>query len=116
MAIEYERIGDYDIPTLRLNNQNEYQIGFFGRRYKDYLKRNHKIIYYNLLTKQQLLPQIKLVEEKANEFYESLINSLKAKEKVDEKLKANDPIGWVQMMNNIQNRAWEIVLAEVIYL
>ena len=38
MAIEYERIGDYDIPTLRLNNQNEYQIGFFGRRYKEYLK------------------------------------------------------------------------------
>ena len=40
MAIEYERIGDYDIPTLRLNNQNEYRIGFFGRRYKDYLKEN----------------------------------------------------------------------------
>lgn len=115
MTIEYERISDYDIPTLRLNNQNEYQMGFFGRRHKDYLKENHKIIYYSLLTKQRLLSQIKLVEEEANEIYESLINSLKAKEKVDEKLKANDPIRWVQMMNNIQNRAREIVLAEVIY-
>lgn len=103
MAIEYERIGDYDIPTLRLSNQNEYQMGFFGMRYKDYLKENHKIIYYNLLTKQQLLTHIKLVEEEAKKLYESLINSLKAKEKVDEKLKANDPIRWVQMMNNIQN-------------
>lgn len=115
MTIKYEKISDYDIPTLRLSNQNEYQIGFFGRRYKDYLKENHKIIYYNLLTKQQLLLQIKLVEEEANEIYESLINSLKAREKVDEKLKADDPIRWVQMMNNIQNRAREIVLAEVIY-
>lgn len=115
MTIKYERISDYDIPTLRLSDQNEYQMGFFGRRYKDYLKENHKIIYYNLLTKQQLLPQIKLVEEEANELYESLINSLKAKEKVDEKLKADDPIRWVQMMNNIQNRAREIVLAEVVY-
>lgn len=115
MTIEYERISDYDIPTLRLNNQNEYQMGFFGRRHKDYLKENHKIIYYSLLTKQRLLSQIKLVEEEANEIYESLINSLKAKEKVDEKLKTNDPIRWVQMMNNIQNRAREIVLAEVIY-
>ena len=115
MTIEYERISVYDIPTLRLRNQNEYQIGFFGRRYKDYLKENHKIIYYNLLTKQQLLPQIKLVEEEANEFYETLIDSLKTLEKVDEKLKANDPIRWVQMMNNIQCRAREIVLAEVIY-
>ena len=115
MTIEYERISDYDIPTLRLNNQNEYQMGFFGRRHKDYLKENHKIIYYSLLTKQRLLSQIKLVEEEANEIYESLINSLKAKEKVDEKLKTNDPIRWVQMMNNIQNRAREIVLAELIY-
>ena len=114
-VIEYERIVDYDIPTLRLSNQNNYQLGFFGRRYKYYLKKNHKIIYYSLLTKQRLLSQIKLVEEEANEIYESLINSLKAKEKVDEKLKTNDPIRWVQMMNNIQNRAREIVLAEVIY-
>ena len=115
MAIEYERSGDYDIPTLRLSNQNEYHTGFFGRRYKDYLKENHQIIYYNLLTKQQLLPKIKLVEDEANWLYESLINSLKAKEKVDEKLKAEDSIRWVQMMNNVQNRAREIVLAEVVY-
>ena len=115
MTTEYERINDYNIPALRLSNQNDYQIGFFGRRYKDYLKENHKIIYYNLLTKQQLLPQIKLVEKEANELYESLINSLKVKEKVDEKLKADDPIRWVQMMNNIQKRAREIVLTEVIY-
>lgn len=114
MAIEYERIGDYDIPTLRLSIQNSYQMGFFGRRYKYYLKENHKIIYYNLLTKQQLLPQIKLVEEEANELYESIILSLKSQEKVDEKLKT-DAIGWVQMMNNIQNRAREIVLNEMIY-
>lgn len=93
MTIEYERIGDYDIPTLRLNNQNEYQIGFFGRRYKDYLKGNHKIIYYDLLTKQQQLTHIKLVEEEANELYESIISSLKSQVKVDEKLKADDPIG-----------------------
>ena len=115
MEIEYERIDDYDIPTIRLSNQNEYQIGFFGRRYKNYLKENHKIIYYNLLTKQQLFPQIKLVEEEANKIYESLINALKDQEKVDEKLKATDPLKWVQMMNNVQNRAREIVLDEVIY-
>ena len=46
MTTEYERINDYNIPALRLSNQNDYQIGFFGRRYKNYLKNNHKIIYY----------------------------------------------------------------------
>ena len=115
MAIEYERIGDYDIPTLRLNNHNEYRNSFFGRRYKDYLKGNHKIIYYNLLRKQQLLTHIKLVEEEANELYESIISSLKSHEKVDEKLKADDPMMWVELMNNIKNQAREIVLDQVIY-
>ena len=115
MAIKCERISDYEIPTLRLNDQNNYQIGFFGRKYKNYLKENHKIIYYNLLTKQKLFQQIILVEEEAIELYESLIISLKDQEKVDEKLKANDPIRWIQAMNNISNRAREIVLAEVIY-
>ncbi len=46
MTTEYERINDYNIPALRLSNQNHHQIGFFGRRYKNYLKNNHKIIYY----------------------------------------------------------------------
>lgn len=115
MAIKYERISDYDIPKLGLNHQNNYQIGFFGRKYKNYLKENHKIIYYNLLTKQKLFQQIILVEEEAIELYESLIISLKDQEKVDEKLKANDPIRWIQAMNNIQNRAREKALSEVIY-
>lgn len=115
MAIKYESISDYDIPTLRLSDQNNYQIGFFGRKYKNYLKENHKIIYYNLLTKQKLFQQIILVEEEAIELYKSLIISLKDQEKVDEKLKANDPIRWIQAMNNIQNRAREMVLSEVIY-
>lgn len=115
MTINYERIGDYNIPVLRLKDQNEYQLGFFGRRYKDYLKEKHKILYYNLLTKQELLPQIKSVEEEANMLYETLIESFKKQANVDEKLKADDSMMWVKLMNNIKNRAREIVLTEVIY-
>ncbi len=115
MGINFERIGDYDIPTLRLNIQNEYQIGFFGRKYKDYLKEKHKIFYYNLLTKQELFSQIKVVEEEANGLYESLIILLKVQENVDEKLKADDPMEWIKLVNNIKNKAREIVLDQVIY-
>ena len=67
------------------------------------------------MTKQQLLPHIKSVEEEAIELYGLSISSLKAKEKVDEKLKAIDPVRWVQLMNNIKNQAREIVLDQVIY-
>ncbi len=114
-AIEYERIGDYDLPLLRLKQEKSYDIGFFGRIYKTYLKENHKAYYYRLLTSQRLIKQIKLVEDEAKQRYESLIESLSKKENINENLKTNDPIKWIKMMNNIKERAIEIVLNEVIY-
>lgn len=114
-AIEYKRIGDYDLPKLRLRQEESYDIGFFGRRYKTYLKENHMAYYYRLLTSQSLIHQIKLVENEAKLRYESLIKSLSKKENINENLKTNDPIKWIKLMNNIKERAIEIVLNEVIY-
>ena len=114
-TIEYERIGDYDLPLLRLRQEKSYDIGFFGRRYKTYLKENHKAYYYRLLTSQRLIRQTRLLEDEANLRYESLIKSLSRQENINEDLKTNDPIKWIQMMNNIKERAIEITLNEVIY-
>lgn len=114
-TIEYERINDYDLPLLRLRQEESYNMGFFGRRYKSYLKENHKAYYYRLLTSQRLLHQIKLVEDEAKQRYESLIKSLSKQENINEELKANDPMKWIQMMNNIKDRAIEVTLNEVIY-
>ncbi len=114
-AIEYKRIGDYDLPLLRLRQEESYDIGFFGRRYKTYLKENHKAYYYRLLTSQRLIIQIKLVEDEAKQRYESLIKLLSRQENINENLKANDPIKWIKLMNNIKERAMEIVLNEVSY-
>lgn len=83
-AIEYERIGDYDLPLLRLKQEKSYDIGFFGRIYKTYLKENHKAYYYRLLTSQRLIKQIKLVEDEAKQRYESLIESLSKKENIND--------------------------------
>ena len=115
MTIEYERISDYDLPLLRLRQEESYDIGFFGRRYKTYLKENHKVHYYRLLTSQRLIKQIKLVEDEAKQRYESLIKSLSKQENINEDLKTHDPIKWIKLMNNIKERAIEIVLNEVIY-
>ena len=115
-VIEYKRIGDYNLPKLRLRQEESYDIGFFGRRYKTYLKENHKAYYYRLLTSQRLIKQIKLVEDEAKQRYESLIKSLSKQENINEDIKTIDPIKWIQMMNNnIKERAIEIVLNEVIY-
>ena len=44
-----------------------------------------------------------------------IVKQLAEKENITEKLKAENQMLWVQKMNNIRNRATEIVNAELIY-
>ena len=44
-----------------------------------------------------------------------LVTQLAEKEGINEHLKAQDQLAWVRAMNNIRNRAEEIVLEELIY-
>ena len=44
-----------------------------------------------------------------------LVTQLAEKEGINEQLKAQDQMAWVGAMNNIRNRAEEIILQELIY-
>ena len=44
-----------------------------------------------------------------------LITQLAEKEGINEQLKSQDQMAWVGAMNNIRNRAEEIILQELIY-
>ena len=48
--------------------------------------------------------------------FQQIVKSLVEKENVTESLKADDMMLWVQKMNNIRNRATEIVNTEVIFV
>ena len=89
------------------------------RRYYDehkrYLKQNHKVRYYNLLTSGKLNSYLTDIEQQAQQLFLRLVKDLAEKENVTEELKASDMMLWVQKMNNIRNRATEIVNAELIY-
>lgn len=115
LEINYEMQGDYLISCFELNEQKDIHIGVWANRHKQYLKQHHKIIYYNLLTKNKLFDYLSDIEIQAENYYQSLVKLLAEKEKVDENLKANDMMLWVQKMNNMQSRAREIVNLEIIY-
>ena len=112
----YQRQGNYGLPSLRLLSEEEQFIGVWGQRYRRHLKQNHRILYYNLLTSGTLNEHIAEVDRQAESMFQSLVKSLSEKENVTEKMKANAPIEWIQRMNNIRNRAAEIVNAEVIFI
>lgn len=115
-GVEYRQVGDYMLPDVELTEQTEYQIGVWGQRYKRCLKSNHRILYYNYLTSGRLYEHLAEVDTRAEKMFQQLVKSLAEKENVTEKLKAENTFLWIRKMNNIRNRATEIVNAEVIYV
>lgn len=113
----YTQVGDYMLPDLLpAEEEKEAHIGIWGLRHKRYLKQNHKVFYYNLLTSGKLNSYLTDIEQQAQHLFSRLVKDLAEKENVTEKLKANDMMLWVQKMNNIRNRAAEIVNAEIVYI
>ena len=112
----YTQVGDYMLPDILLaEEEKEANIGIWGMRHKRYLKQNHKVRYYNLLTSGKLNSYLADIEQQAQDLFLRLVKDLAEKENVTEELKSTDMMLWVQKMNNIRNRATEIVNAEMIY-
>lgn len=112
----YTQTGDYLLPDLSLPAEKETgNIGVWALRHKRYLKQHHKVLYYNLLTSGKLHSHFADIEEQAQQLFLRLVKELAKKEGVIEQLKSADPMAWVQGMNNIRNRAAEMVNIEVIY-
>ncbi len=111
----YTQRGDYLLPDIKLPEQREYEIGVWGQRRRRYLKEHHCILYYNMLTKCTLYPHLADVEQQSQDMFFRLVDEIAKQEGITEQLKATDRMEWVRRMNNIQNRATEIVNAELIY-
>ena len=116
MGGAYVRQGDYNLPCLSLPTEKENRlIGVWGQRHLRYLKQHRKVLYTNLLTSGKLNSYLADIDEQAEEMFSRLVKQLTEKENITEKLKAENQMLWVQKMNNIRNRATEIVNTEVIY-
>ena len=113
----YTQIGDYLLPDLSLPAEKETgNIGVWALRHKRYLKHHHKVLYYNLLTSGKLDSHLADIEEQAQQLFLRLVKELAEKEGVTEQLKSADQMAWVRQMNNIRERATEVVNSEVVFV
>lgn len=115
MGGTYTIQGDYCLPDLTLQPEEERPIGVWGQRRLRYLKQHHKILYYNLLTSGNLRSHLADVEEEAQELFFRLVKEYAEQEGVTEQLKAENQMEWVRRMNNIRNQVIGIVINELIY-
>ncbi len=111
----YEKQGEYYLPCLELPKEENEPIGIWGPRHLRYLKQHRKILYTNLLTSVKLNSHLAEIDKQAEDMFFRVVKQLAEKEGVTEKLKAKNQMEWVGQMNNIRNRATEIVNTDLIY-
>jgi len=114
MNITYRQEGDYQLPNLVMDPQPEGEIGVWGWRRKRFLKERRKDTYNAMLMKGTLTQHLIDTNEAALDMMETLVKQMAEAEGVTEDLKRRDQMAWVGAMNNIRNRADEIVRAELI--
>ena len=116
MGGTYVRQGDYFIPCLTLPAEKENKpIGVWGQRHKHYLQEHKRAIYITLLTSGKLNSYLADIDKQAEELFSRSVKQMVEHEGVTEALKAENQMLWVQKINNIRNRAMEIVYTNLIY-
>lgn len=113
-GISYTLIGDVYIPNL-VSTDTNYKICYWGRKHKEYIKQYKPAFYTTLLTQCKLNSYLHDVDVRAKKMYDNLVNQLAEQEGITEQLKANDMMVWVQAMNNITNRARNVVNQIIVF-
>ena len=115
--ITYHREGDYLIPDLIMEKSNStYTIGKYGHLRNNFLKEHKRGLYTELMINGTLTEHLIDIDKAATARVNNIINKLAKSENVNEDLKSREQLAWVQAMNNIKNRAEEIVFNELIYV
>jgi hypothetical protein len=115
-GLRYELVGDYYLIAGDDEPEEEQKpIGIWGQRHLRYLKNHRKVLYANLLTSGKLDNYLADINKQAEEMFERLTRRMAVAEDITEQLKATDQMVWVGRMNNIRNRATEIINTETIF-
>lgn len=115
MNLTYEKCVDYLIPNLIPDQEPEGELRKFGLMRKSYLENHRRGIYSGLLLSGELKKHLLMIQEQAEERFDLLVEQMAKQEGVTEQLKAQNQMLWVKRMNNIRERAEEIVREEIVY-
>ena len=116
MNLTYTKVGDYYLPNLTFPDPiNKFEIGKYGRLRLQFLKEHNNVEYIILLMDNELREHLISINNEAEKRVKNIIEEMCSKEKVDEDMKTNDQMKWVQEMNRIYSFAAELVLEDLIY-
>ena len=111
----YELHGDYYLPCLVVPSEEKQTIGLLGRKHLQYLKEHRPGLYSELTLSGRLHGYLAAVDDQARNRLSLLVTRLANVEGINEHLKERDQMAWVRAMNNIRNRAEEVILSDLFY-
>ena len=112
MGGKYRQDGDFFLPSLEVPECPK--VGVWGERHRKYLREHQQALYTAMMLGGTLNTHLEEVDHTANEMYDRLTSQLTEQEGITEQLKVTNQMEWVQQMNNVRNRAAEIVWKELI--
>ncbi len=112
----YHKQGDYFLPDLAVPGNEKPSIGVWGQRHLRYIREHHRGLYVGLQLSGKLDSYLAGIDQEAEDMFLRLVNQMARQEGVTESLKTADQMAWIGRMNNIRNRAIEIVNAELIFV
>ena len=116
-GISYTLHGDYYLPDLKLPKDEEKRtIGKWGNLRKSYLQQHKRVFYNTLVSNLTLHTHLADIDEQARSMFDTLVEQMMKSEGITEELKEQNQMEWVGRMNNIKERATEIVCKELIYV
>ena len=110
----YELQGDYYIIAGEDEPERE-PIGVWGQRHLNHIQKHCKPFYNKMLNEHTLYDYLLQLNHDAEETFSKLIKRMAIQEGITEQLKAENQMEWIGKMNNIRQRAIEIVNTEMIY-
>lgn len=116
-GIRYTLHGDYYLPDLVLTEQEDKRpIGKWGSMRKRYLQQHKRVFYNTLVSNLTLHTHLADIDEQARNMFDTLTEQMMKREGITEELKEQNQLEWVGRMNNIKERANDIVCIELIYV
>ena len=111
----YTQVGDYYLPNLELPTEDDIEIGIWGQRKLRYIKEHRQTLCYDLIMRCRLNSYLADIDEQVESLLPRLVKEMAEQEGVTEQLKEENQMEWARRMNNIRNRAMEIINDELIY-
>ncbi len=115
--ITYRQVNNYLIPNLTIPpEETAIHLGKWGMMYKDHLQKHNPVLFATLLTQGKLYQHCAQIDTQAQHMFNTLVEQIKTAEGVTEQFKEENQLEWVRQLQNIESRAREIIIRELIFI